>query len=181
MTRRLVGIFAAVMMVVSSALADETCNPAKDPVLKVFGCTSNPCIVGHNMGGLIEDFAAALKEIERRQETERRQWTVVFTGICPSACGWFADRGRHYVKITMQTMLLFHQARELHDGDYSCTAAGGVVRPGTVPIRYFDPPQSSDVDAEVRRRGGYPQDGFLPIPAWQLRIWRLYKLEPQTN
>ena len=181
MTRRLVGIFAAVMMVVSSALADETCIPAKDPVLKVFGCTSSPCIVGHNMGGLIDDFAAALKEIERRQKMEHRQWTVVFTGDCGSTCALFLDRGRHYVKITRQTMLLFHQARELHDGDYSCTAAGVVVRPGSVPIRYFAPPQSSDVDEKVRKRGGYPQDDFLTIPAWELGIWELYKLEPQTN
>lgn len=164
------------MLANTTAYADKSCEPNQDPVYQAFKCTTNPCVVGDNIGGSIPLFVAAYYELLHRD------WTVILTGLCGSSCILAADWGRNFFKITPRTQLGFHMAREYRDEDVSCVGSNVHIRPGALPKRYYDPPHSPDIRRLVyAQRSGFPRDDVWYISASQLQIWPLVEGEKRRK
>lgn len=111
-----------------------------DPERAVFGLWGcrNPCVIKYDGGGLIVAYVGVATQFLRNGKT------LVIDGPCYSACAILADFARPNVCITSRATFQFHMA-------YGA-------------FRRFEPPASSDVRAWVISRGGFPEDGFLPMP-----------------
>jgi len=166
--RRILVALAAALCT-TTAIADETCRPDRDPVQQALGCTSNPCVVESNEGGSIPIFEAAL------QELRRRDWIVIVLKYCASSCALLADKGRNRVFMTPETILGFHFAKEMHSQDVSCIGGKAIIRKGAVPLRLYVPPHSEDVLRMIRsfHFGQFPEE--WRIQASRLGFWQMYR------
>jgi hypothetical protein len=100
---------------------------------RVFGPCQDPCVVEYSRGGHVAWFEQAA------HAARAAQVQVVINGFCGSSCMTLASEARPYVCITPRAVFAFHRTN------------------------YGDPiPLGRDLDAWVRRRGGYPP--FRGVP-----------------
>ena len=168
MIRRLLITLAAALWV-TTAVADESCDPGTDPVRQALGCTSNPCIIESNEGGSIPVFEAALRAIRNRG------WIVIVRKYCASSCLLLADKGRDRVFMAHDAIIGLHLAKEMRPQDVSCANGRVTVRNGAVPIRRYVPPHSEDFLKAVRafHFGQFPDE--WRVPASRLGFWQPYR------
>lgn len=157
--RVLLGLWFLVLMTQSLRVAqveplvlDKMMLRFTDAVIisSVFGNCGRPCVVHTNNGGYIIDFELAADALAR-SDTK-----LVIDGDCYSACAVAADLARTQTCITHRAAFHFHQAsvRSVR------SIAGKDVE---VRSDFGDPPQSPPIDAWIKKRGGYPKDGFLTM------------------
>lgn len=151
-----------------SELAEKS-RPAEaawhDKFAKVFpGQPGDVYQVLRNDGGYGYEFldaAEALKHGVRK--------LVVIDGWCASACVLFADRGRKKICITEQAVFAFHKGYAAYRA-----SVGNYKFVDTLVVMFSDPPQSPDIDAWVKTRGGYPAQGVLTMNFSEAqRFWRV--------
>jgi len=75
---------------------------------RVLRCTGNPCVVERNLGGILEPYLAAAKEIQRDHIS------ITIDGMCSSSCSILADKVRENVCITSAAEFGFHKVRDLN-------------------------------------------------------------------
>lgn len=128
---------------------------------KALGACDDPCMIKPNSGGLVHLFRSAAEEVRGGLKKQ-----IVIGVPCISACAIFADLARPHVCITSGAVFYFHLARKLDINFNWFVMRTTNISPLSelLILRYSDPPQSPDIDAWVRSRGGYPKDAFLVMP-----------------
>ena len=125
------------------------------------GECADPCIIKPNRGGSVETFRSAARGGLSGLEKQ-----IVIGVPCISACAIFADLARPRVCIAEGAVFLFHMARHpmlnIEWFTIKSISTGFIGEP--LIFIYSDPPQSPDIDAWVKSRGGYPKDRFLVMP-----------------
>ena len=139
----------------------------RDNFEAVFGRCGNPCAIGPNLGGDVEEFQEAAKAALR---TGRE---VIINYECDSACAVFADAARRNICVGPSARFGFHKTF------VTIVAAdwGKRLFPRQQIWRMWEtrgiPPQSPWIHDWVRRHGGYPTVGVMYMYAGDARkFWR---------
>ena len=123
----------------------------RDYVNVTIGC-DEPCVITKNNGGNLLSFRKAADEVLSGRRTR-----IIITGLCASACAYFADLVREKTCITPSAVFGFHQA--VNTGD---------PRVRTIPVH------SPEIHAWVMDNGGFPPPSgmrFMPY-AEARKFWK---------
>lgn len=138
-------VFATFVFILGVVIVGYIQLVEKPYVDTLFRC-GDPCIIKENMGGSADAFLFAAREILAGARSQ-----VVVDGYCASACAYFADKARPRVCVTKNAVFAFHQGTlELRDITEQNDPRLIVVH-------------SPDIEQWVKKRGGYPADGFLEM------------------
>jgi hypothetical protein len=148
-------IAAALLLGGQFAVVQAQAGPALDEALGVH-CGRTACTITNNPGGDIDVFTRAAQEVVSEGKHLR------IDGLCASACVLLADLARANTCITPAAEMAVHKAYVVQVVGHT-TVNGAAVPVGNLIARQ-DPPQSADIDAWIRRHGGYPTEGVNVMP-----------------
>jgi hypothetical protein len=158
------GVGLAAFLSVGAASAQTTGAQAYE---RAFGpCAGHTCVIRSSPGGEVRRFLAASAAVLGGAKR-----LVVIDGPCYSACAIFADVAREKVCVTDRAAFGFHKATVMR------ASRGEDGRRQLRPIARHDPRHSSDIDAWVRNKGGFPARGFQMMSAREAaQFWRRCEL-----
>jgi len=142
-------VFAGLALAALLTASSSHARPQAEAYQSVFGpCRGETCVISSNRGGNVRQFLAAASEVLGGAKR-----LVVIDGPCASSCVIFADVARERVCITRNATFAFHKATVFR-------AEQGRSGDRMRAIARRDPPHSRDIDAWVRRNGGFPVNGM---------------------
>ena len=116
----------------------------------------DPCDIGHNDGGMDNDFAQALTYAKAHKIHLR------VTDVCASNCALFADQARELVCVTPSAKMAFHANRWYH---WNGERRVDHVLAYSPSSHAAEPKLSPALLSWVKANGGFPWDGWTIMDA----------------